>query len=109
MSSSSHPHNHHNAVELRIGSLGSSPKAVIYPPFLYPVLSVLNVPSLPVVAEGLSLPMSKVGSAVCRRSAGMCLGAADAWCWASADGENGLALGMEIVCNTIYRVGRFCL
>lgn len=39
---------------------------------------------------------------------GMCLGAADAWRWASADGENGLALWMEIVCNNIYHVGRFC-
>lgn len=36
-------------------------------------------------------------------------GAAGAWRWAGADGENGLALWMEIVCNTIYRVGRFCL
>lgn len=67
MSSSYHPHNHHSAVELRISSFGSSLKVVIYPPF-YPALSVSNVPSLPVVADGLSLPVSKVESAVCQRS-----------------------------------------
>lgn len=44
-----------------------------------------------------------------KKVVGMCLGAADAWCWASGDGENGLALLMEIVCNNIYHVGRFCL
>lgn len=39
---------------------------------------------------------------------GMCLGAADTWRWASADGENGLALGMEIVCNNSVCRGFVC-
>lgn len=54
-------------MELQIGSFGSSLKAVICPPFLHLALSIINVPSLPVVAEGFSLPVSKVELAVCQR------------------------------------------
>lgn len=43
MSGSYHPLSHCRAVELRIGSFGSPLKAVIYPPFLCPALSGLNV------------------------------------------------------------------
>lgn len=41
---------------------------------------------------------------VSRKVAGVCL-----VLQASADGENSLALQTEIVCNTIYCMGRFCL
>lgn len=67
MSGLYHPHNHHSAVGLQISSFCSSLKAGIDPSLLYSALSVLNVLSLPVLDEGLSQPVSKVGLAVCQR------------------------------------------
>ena len=110
MSSCYHPHDINSAVEGRVSSFGSSLKAVVYPPFVTP--SSLRTKCATFARGGWrSLSASAKGGVGCvsKKGVGMCLGAAGSWHWVSADGENCLALWMEIVCNNIYHVGRFCL
>lgn len=67
------PHTRHGAAELRISSFDLSPKAVIYPCF-HTHLSPDCVPPMPTVAEGLSLPASKVepGGYAPKKALGSC-------------------------------------
>lgn len=61
--------------------------------------------SLPGVAERIK---GEVGC-VSQKVVGMCFRAADSWHCASTGVESALALYMEIVCNKLYCLWRFCL